>query len=189
MSVLSENLTARPWHREPWPWILMAGPCSVIVAAMVTLWLAIESNDGLVADDYYKRGLAINQTLSGERLALQRHYRAQVTFSDDARRVRVMLSGDGELPAALRLRLAHPTREGMDELVALRALAPGWFEAELVTAVHGRRLIVIEDAARTWRLSAETGNIAGSAVGMSAEQPVEPNSPPRLLKAKPADHS
>lgn len=168
MNVLSENLTAKPWYREPWPWILMAGPFIVIVAAMITLWLAIESNDGLVADDYYRRGLAINQTLSGERLALQRRYRAQVTFSDDARRVRVMLSGDGELPGALRLRLAHPTRAGMDELVTLRALAPGWFEAQLVTPVHGRRLIVIEDAARTWRLSAEAGNVAGSAVGLSA---------------------
>jgi uncharacterized protein len=93
-----------------------------------------------------------------------------VTFSDDARRVRVMLSGDGELPTALRLRLAHPTRAGMDELLALRALGPGWFEALLVTPVHGRRLIVIEDAARTWRLSAETGNIAGSAVGLPAAE-------------------
>ena len=170
MTVLSENLTARPWYCEPWPWILMAGPFIVIVAAMITLWLAIESNDGLVADDYYRRGLAINRTLSGERLALQRHYRAHVTFSDDARRVRVMLSGDGKLPAALRLRLAHPTRAGMDELVTLRAVAPGWFEAQLVTPVQGRRLIVIEDAARTWRMSAATGNVAGSAIGLSAAE-------------------
>lgn len=170
MSVLSENLTGKPWYREPWPWILMAGPFVVIVAAVITLWLAIESNDGLVADDYYKRGLAINQTLSEERLASRRHFRAHMTFSDDARHVRVMLSGDGELPNALRLRLAHPTRAGMDELLVLRALAPGRFEAQLVTPVHGRRLIVIEDAARTWRLSAETGNFAGGAFDLPAAE-------------------
>ena len=170
MSMLSENLSAKPWYREPWPWLLMAGPFTVIVAAMITLWLAIESNDGLVADDYYKRGLAINQTLSRERLALERHYRAHVIFSDDARRVRVMLSGDGELPAAVRLRLAHPTRAGMDELVALRARAPGWFEAQLAAPVQGRRLIVLEDVARTWRLSAETGDAAGSAVDLPAAE-------------------
>ena len=170
MSVLSENSTAGPWYREPWPWILMAGPFTVVVAGMITLWLAVEASDGLVADDYYKRGLAINQTLSRERLALARHYRARVVFSDDARRVRVMLSGDGELPAALQLRLAHPTRAGMDERVALQAVAPGLFEAQLSAPARGRHLLVLEDAARTWRLSAETGVLAGSAVEMSGAE-------------------
>ena len=167
MSALSENPAARPWYREPWPWILMAGPFTVIVAGMITLWLALESSDGMVAGDYYKRGLAINQTLSRERLARERHYRAQVTFSADAGRVRVMLSGDGELPAAMQLQLAHPTRAGMDERVMLQVLAPGRFEAQLAAPVRGRRLIVLEDAARTWRLSADAGILAGNAVELS----------------------
>ena len=63
MTTLTENLLAKSWYREPWPWLLMMGPAIVIVAGFYTLWLAIQSNDGLVADDYYKRGLAINQTL------------------------------------------------------------------------------------------------------------------------------
>jgi len=170
MSAMSECPTVKPWYREPWPWILMAGPFIVMVAGMITLWLAIETSDGLVADDYYKRGLAINRTLSRERLALARHYRAQVNFSADARRVRVMLSGDGELPAVLQLQLAHPTRVGMDERVALNASVPGWFEAQLAAPVRGRRLIVLEDAARTWRLSAEAGILAGNSVELSGAQ-------------------
>ena len=28
----AENMLAKPWHREPWPWILMAGPAVGIVA-------------------------------------------------------------------------------------------------------------------------------------------------------------
>ncbi len=43
---------------------MWAGPLTVIVASVFTLWLAVRSEDGLVADDYYKRGLAINQTLA-----------------------------------------------------------------------------------------------------------------------------
>ena len=54
---------ATPWYREPWPWLLMAGPVTVIIAGGFTAWLAVTSSDGLVADDYYKQGLAINQTL------------------------------------------------------------------------------------------------------------------------------
>ena len=52
-----------PWYRQRWPWLLMLGPAIVVVAGIVTAVIAIETDDGLVADDYYKRGLAINQTL------------------------------------------------------------------------------------------------------------------------------
>ena len=29
-----------PWYREPWPWILMAGPAIVVVAGFATLFIA-----------------------------------------------------------------------------------------------------------------------------------------------------
>ena len=61
--------TAKPWFKEPWPWILMAGPAAVVVAGAVTIWLAFQSADGLVADDYYRRGLTINQELQRDRAA------------------------------------------------------------------------------------------------------------------------
>ena len=54
---------AGPWYREPWPWLLMAGPAAVIVAGVVTAWIAFATFDGLVADDYYRQGRAINQEL------------------------------------------------------------------------------------------------------------------------------
>ncbi|RPI42555.1 MAG: hypothetical protein EHM59_17550, partial [Betaproteobacteria bacterium] len=51
----------KPWYREPWPWLLMAAPAAAVLAGAVTLALAIQSYDGLVAEDYYKQGLAVNQ--------------------------------------------------------------------------------------------------------------------------------
>jgi len=62
-------ITATPWYRHRWPWFLIAGPGIVIVASFVTLGLAIKSDDGLVADDYYKQGLTINRTLAQSDLA------------------------------------------------------------------------------------------------------------------------
>ena len=59
----STNAAADPWYRHPWPWLLMAGPAIVVVAGFLTLGFAIQSFDGLVADDYYKEGKAINMTL------------------------------------------------------------------------------------------------------------------------------
>ena len=35
---------APPWYREPWPWILMAGPAAVVIAGLFTAWLAWRSD-------------------------------------------------------------------------------------------------------------------------------------------------
>ena len=53
--------TRGPWYREPWPWLLMAPPVASIALGIVMWTLAAQTDDGLVANDYYKRGLAINQ--------------------------------------------------------------------------------------------------------------------------------
>ena len=39
----------------------MIAPAAAVVGGAVMLWLALTTYDGLVSDDYYKEGLAINQ--------------------------------------------------------------------------------------------------------------------------------
>jgi len=63
-TTLTAKNKTNPWYREPWPWLLMAGPFIVIVAGIVTAWLAVSTSDGLVTDDYYKEGLAVAETLA-----------------------------------------------------------------------------------------------------------------------------
>jgi uncharacterized protein len=47
----------------------MSGPAIVIVAGAATAWLAFSGADRLVAEDYYKRGIEINRTLTREERA------------------------------------------------------------------------------------------------------------------------
>lgn len=155
-----ENVLPRPWHREPWPWILMAGPAAVIVAGFVTLWLAVASDDGLVADDYYKRGLAINQTLSRGQAARDMGLSAEVTFADG--RVGVTLRGAAAPPEVLQLRLVHPTRAVADQTMELRRTGAAAYGAVLAAPLDGRRVVLIEDATRRWRLAGEAV-VAGQA--------------------------
>ena len=42
---------AKPWYREPWPWIVMSGPAIVVVAGIYTAFLAFSTSDTLVAKD------------------------------------------------------------------------------------------------------------------------------------------
>lgn len=144
-----------PWYREPWPWLLMAGPAVVVVAGFVTLWLAFNSDDGLVADDYYKRGQAINQTLSRDRAAAALAYRAQMSFNPEAGKVRVVLSGGAAPSQPLRLRLVHPTRAGLDRSLLLEARSAGVYEAALALPASGRWWVTLEDTTGVWRLAGE----------------------------------
>jgi hypothetical protein len=139
----------KPWYKEPWPWILMSGPFAVLVAGAATIWIAFASADGLVADDYYKRGLAINKTLAREEEARKRGL--SVSFSLNEKTIHVELKG--ETPAALFVQLAHATRAGHDVRLRLAPVGGGAYEAALPAMPRGRWHLIIEDPRGAWRIA------------------------------------
>lgn len=157
---------ALPWYREPWPWLLMAGPVAVIFAGIATIWIAVVSSDGLVVDDYYKQGLAINQTLERGALAARLGYRAELRLAPDARSVSLHLDAAAgtALPPQLQLRVVHPTRAGRDGLVLLRQLSPGQYQGAVPELSAGRWILLLEDMQSSWRISGRLTVPAQSAV-------------------------
>ncbi len=143
---------ARPWYREPWPWILAAGPFIVIVAGVYTAWLAIISNDGLVTDDYYRKGLAANQTIAQSERAVKSGLRAGVRISMETLSVRLQASDPGfVMPPTLHLMISHPTRAGLDQSRVL--LRNGeTYSGEVRLPAAGHWLLLVEDDSKTWRL-------------------------------------
>ncbi|SEJ88441.1 FixH family protein [Achromobacter sp. NFACC18-2] len=52
----------KPWYREPWPWILMAGPFAAMVGCFITIYLAMaQFADQPIGEGVVKRGLVIEQ--------------------------------------------------------------------------------------------------------------------------------
>ncbi|MBL8541793.1 MAG: FixH family protein [Burkholderiales bacterium] len=151
------STASRVWYREPWPWFLAAGPFTVVVAGAITVWLAVKSDDGLVADDYYKQGLAINQVIRRDQTAAELGLRANVQWNFDNQRVRVYLRSDATapLPDTIVLRVLHPTRAGADQAVTLRGAGGGVYDGALLPLRNGRWLLGLEDGAQTWRLMGE----------------------------------
>lgn len=142
-----------PWYRQLWPWLLIAGPAIAVVAGFATLWLAIRSDDGLVADDYYKQGLAINRTLQRTALGAELNIEAIADVAADGLVV-VRLTGDGALaaPPAIRFTLGHPTRAGADRKVTLLREGDGRYSGRIAPVEAGRWQIRVETDA--WRLPA-----------------------------------
>jgi len=163
MSKNSAISIAKPWYREPWPWYLMAGPFVVVIAALTTAWIAYSSSDGLVADDYYKQGLAVNQTLSRSREASNLGLEVRAHFSAEGvdLNLRSVTNGKFVPPKTLILTVSHPTRAGLDQAVALNG-ANGRYAGKLRLPVSGHWLVLVEDEAKTWRLM---GNVMLPALG------------------------
>ena len=139
------------WYKEPWPWILMSGPAIVIVAGAATAWIAFASADGLVAEDYYKRGLAVNAVLAREQAAARLGVSAHIWRGSG--RVRIRLSGAA--PEFLFVTFVHPTRAGFDQRLRLAPVAPGVYEAKLAPLAPGRWSAVLEDPRGEWRMVKE----------------------------------
>ena len=135
-----------PWYREPWPWILMSGPAAVIVAGAFTTWIAFASADGLVADDYYKRGLAVNAVLGREEAARRQGISATALRNGKVLEVKLR----GAAPDALFAQLAHTTRAGNDQRLRLTAGADGVYRAPLPPLPAGRWRMILEDPRGEW---------------------------------------
>jgi hypothetical protein len=141
----------KPWYREPWPWLLMTGPFIVVIAAIYTAYLAVSSSDGLVADDYYKQGLAANKTIASSEFAQKHGLKISLRIIPDG--FSMKLSGDRDFvaPNSLVVTLSHPTRAGMDQTAVFQRTGDDYV-GKLRLPASGHWLVLIEDEPKTWRL-------------------------------------
>jgi hypothetical protein len=143
---------SKPWYREPWPWFLISLPATAVVAGIATVWIAATNADGLVVGDYYKAGMAINQTLARDDAARALALNATLHGRDGT----LTLTLAGRLkayPEQLALMLAHPTRPGMDQTLVLSHTGGGHYGAALPVLPAGKWHAQLSDAASAWRLS------------------------------------
>lgn len=164
----------RPWYREGWVWFAMTPPLAAILGCIATITVAIRSADGVVADDYYRRGLAINEQLARTETARRLGVGAQVQLGGAAPgdAIEVAVVGAHQLPeaATLRIALVHPGRSGADRVATL-ARVPGaghafeqryrgaWPEGASGGAGANWR-IALETP--QWRLDGDVGVIGGA---------------------------
>jgi hypothetical protein len=134
-------------------WMLIAVPLAAVIMGIVTLTLAIRSYDGLVSDDYYKRGLEINRTIERDARAAQLGLEAAVELLGAEGRVRVALRGaDGfARPQTLNLKFAYALRGREDHDLVLEAANGTHYAAALPALVPGRWYVHLSGA--DWRLN------------------------------------
>ncbi len=144
-----------PWYREGMVWLLIAGPAVVVVAGLLTGWLAYATADGLVQDDYYKAGKAINRILTRDAEAARLALSAALSIEADQVRASLASEAPEALPRELRLLLAHPTQPQRDRVVLMLVTGPGLYQAPLAELEGARYYVTLEDPDKRWRLTGQ----------------------------------
>ncbi len=140
-----------PWYKQRWPWILISLPATSVVLGMTLLYFAITTADGLVVDDYYREGRAIDRTIARSIHAAELGLMADLDIRAEELSIRLSANEATSLPEALVVTIAHPTRSGKDQNLVLSGNG-GAFSGPVAPLTAGRWLIQLEDEAKTWRL-------------------------------------
>ena len=62
-SINKADFRRKPWWKYGYVWLIILGPAVVVVSGFYTLWLALNSPNPILLDDYYRRGIEINKSL------------------------------------------------------------------------------------------------------------------------------
>lgn len=133
-------------------WLMVALPMTAVIGGMITIYLAVSTSDGLVVDDYYKRGKAINRDLARDGAAAR--YQLKATIDIDLRDNRMQLlleSMVAELPETLTFSLLHPTQPGHDQVIILQHAGEGLYYGAIDELARSKWYLQLE--ADDWRLS------------------------------------
>lgn len=54
----------KSWWHYGHAWLVFGGPAAVVVASLITVYIAVKERDPMIDDNYYQHGIEINKTLA-----------------------------------------------------------------------------------------------------------------------------
>ena len=133
----NENNQPKAWYKQFWPWFLIALPMSAVIASMITINIAFTDRDGLVKDDYYKEGKAINRDISRKKNAENLGVTANTRFDLQKGDITATLN-DASIGNVdkLVISLIHPTRSDNDMNIVLQKSADTTYTGKIEHKVN-----------------------------------------------------
>ena len=143
-----------PWYRQPMVWMIIAIPLSAVVMGVVLLSLSISSFDGLVTDDYYKKGKEINRVLERDSYARAYNLSAKISISSVGEVIAELAHEPGLLrPDQIELKFLHRTRSGLDRTVILEAVGSQHYRGHIEPLAKSHWLVQLET--ENWRVNGQ----------------------------------
>jgi len=149
---MNQELT-KAWYKQFWPWFLIALPGSVVIASIATIIIASHNPDGVVVDDYYKAGLAINRNLSLEQQAHQLDIKSTLQLTDNGHEAHLDVHMQDHIGATtLLLRFLHPTLPDKDQHITLRRASATTYRGKIQPLSKGKWNVIVSSETPSWRI-------------------------------------
>lgn len=148
--------TIPPWYKQFWPWFLLGLLLSSVAVSTTFLVLSIKSFDGMVQEDYYEQGRAINQEFAKQKLAMAMGLEATLNVDELTGDIRLHLLGEAR-PERLYLNLIFPTQDDRDQEYVLEHMRDGHYVGQLPERQHYRWYVQVQPTQQDpeWRLMGE----------------------------------
>ena len=155
MNSKNTSFENQPWFRNPMVWMVLFFPALAVVGGIITIIIAVKTDYGLVVDDYYKKGMEINQVIKHDQMAKQLGISALVDTNSQSGEIVLTLSSREAFdhPEQLAFKLLHRTIAGMDQLTTVSRIAGtaeyrGYIKPPVI---EGRWTIILSEDDK-WRI-------------------------------------
>lgn len=162
---IPKKTTADHWYKEPWMLLVLGGPLIVVIAAIITFYLAWHGSDNVLTKDYYRQGLNIDKDIRRDAKAAEYNMHASIKIDADAGKVLLHLEGKATLPASVQMSIASPSSTSEYEniqKITLSQTSSGNYEGPIkATTPSGnlnQKLWHIKIEGTDWRLTSAWQN-------------------------------
>lgn len=143
--------TPQPWYKQFWPWVLIILPTIAVIFSINMLFIAMDTEDTLVVDDYYQEGKWINIQLAKIHKAQALGIQGKLTVVNN--RIEVTIQSNTPLDgAALTLDFHHATLSELDFHVQLLKNAAGRYVAEHSSDIAGKWQVTLTPFDQQWKI-------------------------------------
>ncbi|GLS84576.1 FixH family protein [Paraferrimonas haliotis] len=139
-----------PWYKQFWPWVLIGIPASAVISSLYLVKIAVDNKDSLVAEDYYKKGKAINLDLA--KIDEAKALGLEFAMSFEAGEVLIEQVAGTPYEGALSVNFYHPTLEARDKNVLLTADGSGIYRLQTDKDFSGNWEVQLDSYDSRWRL-------------------------------------
>ncbi len=148
---MSDLNSPNRWYQIPIVWLVWGIPLFSIVFTLSIVWISVKTYDGVVVDDYYRKGLEINRALERDERAARSQLEAHGRVEGSALSLQLQSNVNEKWPDILELGFYHPTLSYRDVIVSLRHVGLGLYSANNVSIALGKWNVAT--GTREWRLS------------------------------------
>ncbi|WP_299018684.1 FixH family protein [uncultured Photobacterium sp.] len=144
----------KPWYKQFWPWFVFAIPAISIVYSLTAVYIFSQNHVDLVAEDYYKKGKAINLDLSRLRVADALNLKAAVKVTEQ----NILVNFDkGDLKnfPNLRVTFTHRTLSNKDFTQMVSADLSGAYRFQSPDMLEGPWFVELEPFDGDWMLQGQ----------------------------------